>query len=117
MNINEKMIALGKEVEVPVEQDLYGGDEEKSITFVYEDERAVFKGDNKTLVETVFIQISLCTMQEFNYFDLKEKVRNCLEKKGFLIQSIQSWLTNEKRGTKRIRQTVFSVTFTEERKR
>lgn len=117
MNINEKMIALGKEIMVPVAQDIYEEDAEQFITFVYEDEKAALRGDNKTIAETAFISISLCTPQEFNYFEKKEAVKNYLEKHGFLIKSIQSWLTNEKKGTHRIRQTVFSVTYTEERKR
>jgi len=115
MNLNELLIALLGKTGLPVEQDLYQGKEDKYIIFVYEDEHSELFADNEVQADTAHMQIQLITPKEFNYFDLKKKIRSLLEKADFSITSIQSFLGDVYQETEKTRQTVFEVEYTEER--
>ena len=113
MNLNEKIITLLSSLGIPVEQDEYDGNEKIYITFTYGDERPDFFADNSPYADTVFIQIQLITPKNFNYFNLKQKIRSLLESADFSVTSIQSFLGDVYWGTEKIRQTVFEAEYTE----
>lgn len=114
MNVNAKLRQLEEVTGYPVRPDEYSGSEEKYITFTYEDERPVLSGDNDEIAETAYLQVSLFTPKDFNYFPDKKKIKKALKEQGFNIESIQSWLDDAKTGTKKTRRTIFIVNITEE---
>lgn len=115
MNLNELLVTILETTGLPVEQDEYNEKEEKYIIFTYEDERPEFSADNKVTDDTAYIQIQLITPKGFNYFKLKKKIRNLLEGADFCVTSIGSFLGDTYLGTEKIRQTIFHVTYTEQR--
>lgn len=115
MNLCERLISVLGEAGLPVEQDEYTGKEEKYIIFTFEDERPEAYADNRPAADTAYIQVQLITPKNFNYFDLKKKIRNLLEGADFLVASIRSFLGDVYMGTEKTRQTVFSVKYTEQR--
>lgn len=115
MDLNEMLIKLLGETGLPVEQDLYEGKEDKYIVFTYEDERPEASGDNRPIADTAYLQIQLITPKDFNYFILKQKIRNLLEGADFSVTSIRSFLGDVYIGTEKQRQTVFQVEYTEGR--
>ena len=117
MDVNEKLMRL-QEVTggIPVYPDEAPAEEEKSISFVYEDERPILNGDNRPVADTVHIQLTLYTPQDMNPMDLKHKIRDYLEEQEFCVTSIQSWVEKKLTGTKRTRHTVFETNYTEPRK-
>ena len=116
MNLNEKIISLLGSTGMPVEQDEYIGEEKKYIVFIYEDEEPAAYGDNKPSADTAYIQIQLITPKNFNYFELKDKIRDLLEEADFSVTSIRSRLGDVYFGTEKIRQTIFQVEYTEGRR-
>lgn len=115
MNLNELLKKLLGETGLPVEQDIYNGKEDKYIIFAYEDERPELLADNETLADTAYLQIQLILPKNFNYFDLKKKVRSLLEGADFYITSIRNFLGDVYQGTEKYRQIVFEVKYTEGR--
>lgn len=113
MNVNEKIRTLEEVTGYPVRPDLYTGREDKYITFTYEDERPVLVADNDEEAETAYLQVTLFTPEDFNYFADKKKIKKHLKEQGFNVESIQSWLADAKTGTKQTRHTVFTVNITE----
>lgn len=116
MNLNELLVDLLSTTGLPVEQDEYDGEEDKYIIFVYEDEGPACSADNEVTDDIAYFQIQLITPKEFNYFDLKKKIRNLLEGADFCVTSIRSFLGDVYMGTEKTRQTIFQVTYTESRK-
>lgn len=112
MNVNRLLEDAGKAIGYPVAQDIYEGESEKSITFTYEDERDALAADNEGQMETAWIMVSMNTPQDYYYFPDKKKLKRELKERGFNVESIESWLEDVKKGTKRMRRTVFSVNIT-----
>ncbi len=117
MNLSERLITLLAETGLPVDQDEYEGEDEKYIIFTFADETPGVYADNRPTVDIVYIQVQLVTPKGFNYYELKKKIRNLLEGADFTVSSIRSFLGSVYVGTEKIRQTVFSVTYTEGRKK
>lgn len=116
MTLNERIrTLLGEATGLPVEQDQYDGTSDKYILFIYEDERPVHHGDNEVLIDETDLQIQLFTPKEFDYLELKKVIRNTLEKAGFTVSSIRSFLGDGLTGTEKTRQTIFSVSWLEGR--
>lgn len=113
MNVNEKIRTLEGVTGYPVRPDVYSGKADKYITFTYEDERGALYADDQELETTAYLQISLYTPENFNYFDDKSKIKKKLKEEGFNVEGIQSWLENSLDGTKKTRHTVFIVNITE----
>ena len=116
MNLNEMLIKLLGETELPVFQDEYTGNDSKYIIFVYADEHPAAHSDNAVAADTAYIQIQLVTPKNYNYFNLKKQIRDLLEGADFFVTSMRSFLGDVANGTEKIRQTVFEVTYTEQRK-
>lgn len=117
MDVNEKLMALEKITEIEVFPDESPAELEKSISFVYEDERPILHGDDYPVADTAYIQLTLYTPAKMDYMDLKHKIRDYLEQEGFCVTSIQSWIDAGLTGTKRTRHTVFEINYTELRER
>lgn len=115
MNLNELLIKLLGETGLEVEQDIYEGDSEKYIIFTYEDENPENFADNRATADTTYLQVQLITPKEFDYFELKKKIRDLLEEADFLVKSTRSFLGSVYVGTEKIRQTIFHVKYTEGR--
>lgn len=116
MNLNEFLTKLLSSTGLPVEQDEYDGNQKKYIIFTYEDEKPEAHGDNSVTADTAYLQIQLITPKDFNYFTLKEQIRNLLEGADFSVTSIRSFLGDIYQGTEKTRQTVFQVEYTEGRR-
>lgn len=116
MDLNEKLEELLSLTGLPVAQDEYTGPLSEYIIFTYEDERPAEHADNKATADTAYMQIQLITPKEFDYMVLKKKIRDLLEEADFFVTSIRSFLGDVYYGTERTRQTVFEVTYTEQRK-
>lgn len=56
--------------------------------------------------------VSMNTPQDYDYFRDKEKFKRELRKRGFNVESVESWLENAINGIQRTRRTVFSVNIT-----
>lgn len=113
MNVNAKIRTLETETGYPVRPDIYSGDSDKYITFTYEDERGELYADGEELETTAYLQISLYTPENFNYFTDKAKIKAKLKEEGFNVESIRSWLEDSLDGTHKTRHTVFIVNITE----
>ena len=117
MTLNERITdLLGKATRLPVDQDR--NDDGKSdvyIIFIYEDEHPTHHGDNEVLADEIDLQIQLFSPKEFNYLETKKIIRNTLEKAGFIVSSIRSFLGDQLTGTENTRQTIFSVSWLEGR--
>lgn len=113
MNVNEKLLQLETVTGYPVCPDLYTGPADKSITFTYEDERGTLYADNDETATTAYIQVSLNTPESYNYMEDKHKIKKELKRLGFNVESIQSWLEEAKKGSERVRRTIFNVNITE----
>lgn len=107
MNINPIMFKLGEAVGLPIEQDDYEGKEDKFLTFTYADEEDAQYGDNHPEVEICYMQISLYTPRDFDYFKLKSKIKQFLRNNGFTGLTCKSWLEDPILKTQRRRHTVF----------
>lgn len=117
MNLNKLLKELLGITGLPVEQDEYTENSKKYIIFVYEDEHPVAHGDNAVTADTVYIQVQLITPKKFDYFALKEEIRNLLEGAGFLVTSIRSFLGDASNGTEKTRQTIFHTEYTQGRRK
>lgn len=115
MNLNPIILGLKDVVKVPVEPDIYTGEDERFIVFTYEDERSSWKADNKVLAETVSMQISYYSPYNYDYMDDKEKIKRYLEEKGFVGIVVQSWVEDAVKGVKKMRHTVVTAEYTERR--
>lgn len=111
MRVNELLVDAGKAVGYPVAQDIYEG-AGKNITFTYEDERETLYADNEGQEETAWLMVSMNTPRNYDYFRDKEKLKRELKKRGFNVESVESWLESTLTGTQRTRRTVFFVNIT-----
>lgn len=117
MNLNPIIEGLSNQsvTGLPTNQDEYDGQSDKYIVFVYEDERPAEHGDDKVLSDIAYIRITLYTPKNFNYFEVKDKIRNYLEETGFCVTSIESYLAQGIQATSKIRNTVFETNYTKNR--
>ena len=113
MNVNEKLMKLQEVTGYPVRPDIYTGPADKNITFTYEDERGALYADDDETATTAYLQVSLNTPENYNHMRDKHLIKKELKKLGFNVESIQSWLEDAKKGTERVRRTIFSVNITE----
>ncbi len=115
MNVNKLLKDTLNITRLPVEQDEYEDKSDKYIIFTYEDENPAFHANNKPQADTVYIQLQLITPKNFNYFELKDTIRNLLEKADFTVSSIHSFTGDKYQGTEKIRQTVYEISYTQGR--
>lgn len=116
MNVNEKMIGLRNVVNCPVEPDSYSGNEERYITFTYEDERPDTHADNMVVTDVAYIQVSYFTPKKYDYMEDKHKIRDYLESNGFKVTSIRCWVEDATTGYQHIRHILFETNYTEIRR-
>lgn len=115
MNLNKLLKDTLKPIGLPVEQDIYEEKEDKYIIFAYEDEVPEAYANNRPTADTAYIQLQLITPKNFNYFALKDEIRDLLERADFTVTSIHSFLGNKYQGTEKIRQTVYELSYTQGR--
>jgi len=113
MNISKKIKEVLRQTGFPVEQDEYSGIETKYIVFSYEDEMPVLFGDDCPIADTVYLQVQLISPKNYSYEPKKKEIRDLLESNGFIVTNIRSFLGSGYEEAEKIRQTVFSVTFTQ----
>ena len=113
MNVNPLIEGLSEATGLDVSPDIYEGEHDKYIVYTYEDERPVNWGDGRVHHNTVWVNVSLYTPKHFNHMALKHKIRDYLESNGFIVSDIRSFL--ETYANTYIRNTSFSVTYTEHR--
>ena len=116
MNLNQMLKDILGVTGLPVKQDEYTGGSDKYIIFVYEDEHPEAHADNAVTADTVYIQVQLVTPKDFDYFDLKRKIRDLLEGADFSVTSIRSFLGDAAIGTEKTRQTIFHTEYTQGRR-
>lgn len=116
MNLNKLLKELLGKTGLPVEQDEYTEKKDKYIIFVYEDEHPAAHADNAVTDDTAYIQVQLITPKDYNYFTLKQKIRNLLEGADFSVTSIRSFLGDVANGTEKTRQTIFHTEYTQGRR-
>ena len=118
MNLNEKMVELGRKVGCEVEEGIFSQKgESRYIVFVYEDERPDTRADNGVAADIAYLQISYYTPKEYDYMNDKHIMRDYLEEQGFSVTSIRSWIEDAITGYQRIRHTVFEVNYLESRRK
>ncbi len=110
MDLSEKLLKLETVIGIPVYQDFCTDENaDKYITYIYQDERPVLCGNNRVLADKCDIYVNLYTPPEFDYFAIKNKIRDYLEENEFVITSIASRVEDYKT-VKRIRRTTFDCT-------
>lgn len=117
MNLNHVIERLASVAGCPVSPDVYSGREERYITYTYEDERPDLQGDNLTLSDTAYIQVNYFVPKEYDYMADKHKIRDYLEKNGFKVTSIRSWVEGKITGHPDIRHISFETNYTETRRK
>lgn len=111
MDLTDILMRLAVATGIPVYQDICTDeDAEKYITCVYQDERPVLCANNKVLADQCDIYVSLYTQPQFDYFELKKKIRDYLEQNEFTVSSISSGLEDDISGDK-IRRTTFDCRY------
>lgn len=111
MDVNAKIIKVCNELGIECEQDLYEGKEEKFVTYNYVSEETFEVVDDEVTHDRGVLYIHLFTPKDYNYMSIKHSLRDKLEKEGFVVQGIQSYL---EQGTK-IRHTIIEVEIVLER--
>lgn len=114
MNLNPVLAKLEDVTGLPVEQDIYSGEEERYITFVYQLERPADYADNEPISDTCDVYVNLYVPIGYEYFELKDTIREYLEKTGFHVE-ISSFLETGKRSTERIRRIIYDCSITKMR--
>ncbi len=106
MKINTEIKKLEELTGLPVVPDLYEGSSDKWITFTYQDEYLDDYADDEAQSEVVELYVHLYTPHTFNYFGLKDTIRDYLMGlKGYSLQRIRSTVVTDN-GVK-YRQVVF----------
>lgn len=88
MNVNKLIIDALSSLEYPVVPTVYTGKEPIYITFNYVDDRGEVFADNKPLIDIAYMQIHLFAPGNFNYMNLKKKIRAKLLNAGFTYPQI-----------------------------
>lgn len=112
VNVNKTLMELKDGTGYPVSPDLYTGTADKFIVFTYEDERGTLYGDDDEEYITAKINVAFYCPQNFNYMVDKAKIKRLLRSKGFIVESIESYLENGLIGTEYIRHTAFHCSIT-----
>ena len=112
MDMTEFFLDLQKEIGYPIELDAYEGKDSIYMVYSYEDERTVQYGDNKPLIDAVYMQLKLYTPKNYDYFQDKKRIRDKLIDSGFIVSGVHSWLENviDNKGQK-IRCTAFTISY------
>lgn len=115
MNLNEFFATdLSGAIGIPVSEDIYEGDADKYITFTYQDERPTGFADNHPIEDECEVYVNLYVPKDYDYFEMKESIRDYLEAYGFFV-SMQSWLENGKKQTELIRRITFDCSLKQKR--
>lgn len=104
MTINELVIDTLKPFNLPIEQDLYDEEEVPYIIWNIADDRGDFSAENMVLTDVISIQVSLFVPIDFNYLDLKKRIRQALKASGFSYPQINMFVEKDTK----IRQIVYS---------
>lgn len=112
MNVNPLILQLKELTGLDVVPDYYEGKADKWITFTYEDERPVQKGDNAVTWDIAYMQVSLFTPKKYNHMTLKETIKTYLESIG-VVTNVTSWMDKDNETI--IRQTTFNCQIEKER--
>lgn len=116
MDVDEKLWGLTDLTGYPIEEGMYLGTEDIYFVYVYEDERPSFFADDESFADTAYIQLSFFSPKNHEYKRDKKLIRNYLEKNGFQVTSIQSWIDKKAiTGTEDVRHTTFSINITQQR--
>ncbi len=79
MNVNDMLMGLEAVTGLKVQPDLHTGNDENYITFTYASEVPAQSADDEPEADTANIYVNLYTEQTYNYFQLKESIKNYLE--------------------------------------
>ncbi len=115
MEFNEKIMAIAKEFGLEAEQDEYTGTNQTYIIFTQEDEVPKCFGDNQPESDLIYIMLQIITPKKEQYIPLKNKLRKELEKEGFMVTSVRSFLGDTYHGTTKLRQTILEMQYLQER--
>lgn len=116
MDLTDILLAMEAVTGISVYQDICTDeDADNYITYIYQDERPALCGNNKVLADQCDIYVNLYTPVNFDYFELKKKIRDYLEENEFSVQSIGTGIENDTSG-KKIRRTTFDCRYAEFRK-
>lgn len=112
MDMTEYFLNLQSEIGYPIELDAYEGKNDIYMVYNYEDEKTALYGDNRPLVDTVYMQLKLYTPKNYDYLQDKKRIRDKLIDSGFIITGIRTILEDvvDKKGQK-IRCTVFTIEY------
>ena len=114
MNLSEKLEALEDVTGFPVAPDIYEGEEDKYITYVYEDERVALAADNGSKIDRANITVNFFCPTGYNYYDTKHQIRDYLEQQGFVV-TMRTWVEPTLTGTGKIRRVLFETEYAEGR--
>ena len=84
------------------------------LQFVYQLERPADYADNEPISDTCDVYVNLYVPIGYEYFELKDTIREYLEKAGFHVE-ISSFLEPGKRSTERIRRIIYDCSITKMR--
>lgn len=115
MDLNEIIAGIGEEVGCEVEENVYTGDGKRYATFTYEDERPEIAGDNLPVADTAYIQISYFAPKDYSYKADKRKIRDYLERNGFIVTAMRSWVESAVSGYQDTRRVLFETQITQKR--
>ncbi len=111
MDLTDILMQLATVTGIQVYQDIcIDEDTDKYITCVYQDERPALCANNRVLADQCDIYVNLYTPSGFDYFGVKRQIRDYLEEKEFVINSIHSGLEDDISGNK-IRRTTFDCKY------
>lgn len=89
MDLTDLLMALEQITGIKVYQDICTDEDARMyITYIYQDERPKLTANNKVLADECEIYVNLYTPVEYDYFKAKRQIRNYLESKDFVVNSI-----------------------------
>ena len=89
MDLTELLMALEQITDIKVYPDICTDEDTRMyITYVYQDERPQLAADNKVIADKCEIYVNLYTPVEYDYFAAKRQIRDYLESKDFVVNSI-----------------------------
>lgn len=116
MDLTDILMKLAAVTGIPVYQDICTDEEADSyITVIYQDERPALCANNHVLADQCDIYVNLYTPIDFDYFEMKKKIRDYLEESEFVVMSIGTALEDDSCGCK-IRRTTYDCRFAAFRK-
>lgn len=94
-SINAIIIKTLSFLNIPIEQDLYEGEESKYIVWTIADERGGSYADDIPEVDIISIQISMYLPCSENYIHEKKQIKEALYKRGFTYPKVRSFYEKE----------------------